>query len=40
MTWSIIAKDPDTGFFGIAIASRFFSVGMLCPWAEAGVGAV
>lgn len=40
MTWSIIAKDPDTGFFGVAIASRFFSVGMLCPWADAGVGAV
>lgn len=40
MTWSIIAKDPETGFFGIAIASRFFAVGMLCPWAEGGVGAV
>lgn len=40
MTWSIIAKDPDTGFFGIAIASRFFAVGMLCPWAEGRVGAV
>ena len=39
MTWSIIAKDPETGFFGIAIASRFFAVGALCPWAEGGVGA-
>lgn len=40
MTWSIVAKDPETGLFGIAIASRFFAVGAVCPWAAAGVGAV
>jgi len=40
MTWSILARDPATGLFGIAIASRFFAVGALCPHAEAGVGAV
>ena len=40
MTWSIIAKDTDTGFFSIAIASRFFAVGALCPWTQAGTGAV
>lgn len=40
MTWSLIAKDPDTGFFGIAIATRFFAVGALCPYAEGGVGAI
>jgi uncharacterized Ntn-hydrolase superfamily protein len=40
MTWSIIAKDPDTGFFGIAITTRFFAVGALCPYAEARIGAV
>jgi len=34
MTWSIVAKDPVTGLFGIAIASRFFAVGSLCPWAS------
>jgi uncharacterized Ntn-hydrolase superfamily protein len=39
MTWSIIARGPD-GEFGIAIASRFFAVGMLCPYARSGVGAV
>ena len=39
MTWSIIARGPD-GEFGIAIASRFFAVGMLCPHARSGVGAV
>jgi len=40
MTWSIIARDPATGLFGIAIASRFLAVGALCPWTEGGVGAV
>ena len=40
MTWSIVAKDHETGLFGLAIASRFFAVGALCPWAEGGVGAV
>lgn len=39
MTWSIIARGP-AGEFGIAIASRFFAVGMLCPHARSGVGAV
>jgi uncharacterized Ntn-hydrolase superfamily protein len=39
MTWSIIARDAS-GAFGIAIASRFFAVGALCPHARAGVGAV
>ena len=40
MTWSIIARDPASGAFGIAIATRFFAVGALCPHAESGVGAV
>jgi uncharacterized Ntn-hydrolase superfamily protein len=39
MTWSILARDPS-GAFGIAIASRFFGVGVLCPHAESGVGAL
>ena len=39
MTWSIVARSPD-GAFGIAIASRFFAVGMLCAHARSGVGAV
>jgi uncharacterized Ntn-hydrolase superfamily protein len=39
MTWSIVARGP-AGEFGIAIASRFFAVGMLCPHAKSGVGAV
>jgi uncharacterized Ntn-hydrolase superfamily protein len=39
MTWSIIARDAS-GAFGVAIASRFFAVGALCPHARSGIGAV
>ena len=39
MTWSIIARDAS-GAFGVAIASRFFAVGALCPHVRSGVGAV
>ena len=39
MTWSLIARDAD-GAFGVAVASRFFAVGALCPHAASGVGAL
>ncbi len=39
-TFSIVAGDPVTGELGIAVASRFFTVGNVVPWAKAGVGAV
>jgi uncharacterized Ntn-hydrolase superfamily protein len=39
-TFSIAAYDPETGELGIAVASRFFGVGSVVPWAKAGVGAV
>lgn len=34
MTWSIIARDPATGAFGVAVATKFFAVGALCPHAS------
>src|SRR3712207_6156902 len=40
MTWSIIARDPDTGAIGLAVASRFFAVGARVPHVASGVGAV
>lgn len=40
MTWSIIARDPETGAFALAVATRFFAVGALCLHAESGVGAI
>jgi len=39
-TYSIVARDPETGELGVAVQSHWFSVGSLVPWAEAGVGAV
>ncbi len=39
-TFSIIAHDPETGEFGGAVQSHWFSVGSLVIWAEAGIGAV
>ena len=39
-TFSIVARDPVTGELGVAVASRFFAVGSVVPWAKAGVGAV
>jgi uncharacterized Ntn-hydrolase superfamily protein len=40
MTYSIVARDPATGHFGVAVASRFFAVGALVPHLRGGVGAV
>jgi uncharacterized Ntn-hydrolase superfamily protein len=39
-TFSIVAIDPVTGDLGVAVASRYFAVGAVVPWADAGVGAV
>ena len=39
-TYSIVARDPATGDVGVAVQSHWFSVGPLCAWARAGVGAV
>ncbi len=39
-TFSIVAIDPANGDMGVVVASRYFSVGSVVPWALAGVGAV
>jgi uncharacterized Ntn-hydrolase superfamily protein len=39
-TFSIVAFDPITGDLGVAVASRYFAVGAVVPWADAGVGAI
>ena len=39
MTWSIVGRAAD-GSVGVAVASRFFAVGVLCPHARSGVGAL
>ncbi len=40
MTYSIVARDPETGQLGVAVQSHWFSVGPIVPWALPGVGAV
>ncbi len=39
MTWSIVARHPS-GAFGVAVASKFFAVGALCPAVTIGNGAL
>jgi uncharacterized Ntn-hydrolase superfamily protein len=39
-TYSIVARDAETGELGVAVQSHWFSVGSLVLWAEPGVGAV
>ncbi|HEX9984004.1 MAG TPA: DUF1028 domain-containing protein [Thermoanaerobaculia bacterium] len=39
-TFSIVARDPRTGELGVAVASRFFSVGSVVPHLDAKAGAV
>jgi uncharacterized Ntn-hydrolase superfamily protein len=40
MTYSIVARDPDSGDMGVAVQSHWFSVGSVVTWGEAGVGVV
>ncbi len=39
-TFSIVAYDSVTQELGVAVQSKYFSVGTAVPWVEAGVGAV
>ncbi len=39
-TFSIVARDPNTGEMAVGVQSHWFGVGVLVPWGEAGVGVV
>ena len=39
-TYSIVARDPESGEMGVAVQSHWFSVGSMVTWGEAGVGVV
>lgn len=39
-TFSIVGYDAETGALGVAVQSKFFAVGAVVPWAEAGIGAI
>lgn len=40
MTFSIIARDPETGAFGVAVSTAVPAVGAMVPHVKAGVGAI
>ena len=40
MTFSIVGFDASNGDLGVVVASKFPAVGVVVPWARAGVGAV
>ena len=40
MTYSIVARDPETGELGVAVQTHQPAVGAIVPWVKAGVGAV
>jgi uncharacterized Ntn-hydrolase superfamily protein len=40
MTYSIVARDPETGELGVAVQSRAFNTGAVVPWGAPGVGVV
>ncbi len=39
-TYSIVARCPRSGQLGVAVSSAVPAVGSMCPYAQAGVGAV
>jgi uncharacterized Ntn-hydrolase superfamily protein len=40
LTYSIVARDPETGQLGVAVQSHWFGVGPIVPWALPRIGAV
>jgi uncharacterized Ntn-hydrolase superfamily protein len=39
-TFSIAARCPQTGMFGVAVSTKVPAVGSICPFAKPGVGAI
>lgn len=39
-TFSIVARDPENGDLGVAVASKFLAAGAVVPFMETGVGAL
>ena len=40
MTWSIVAREPESEAFGIAISTKALAVGAMCPFISFGYGAL
>lgn len=39
-TFSIVARDPASGMFGVAASTKLPAVGVLVPYARSGVGEI
>lgn len=39
-TYSIVARDPQTGWLGVAVQTHQMGVGRMVPWLEPGIGAI
>ena len=39
-TYSIVARDAQTGDLGVAVQTHQMGVGLAVPWLEPGVGAI
>ena len=39
-TYSIVARDPETGQLGVAVQTHQMCVGRVVPWLSRGVGAI
>ena len=40
MTWSLLAHEPETGTFAVAVTTCALAVGASCPYLRAGIGVV
>ena len=40
MTWSLLAHEPESGSFAVAVTTCALAVGASCPFVRTGVGAV
>jgi uncharacterized Ntn-hydrolase superfamily protein len=40
VTYSIVARDPETGELGVGVQSQAFNAGAAVPWLRPGVGAI
>ncbi|MDB5415650.1 MAG: hypothetical protein JWR10_3985 [Rubritepida sp.] len=40
MTWSLLAHEPETGTFAVAVTTCALAVGASCPFLRSGVGVV
>lgn len=40
MTYSLVARCPETGRLGVGVQSHYFACGAIVPWVRANVGAI